>query len=109
MVTAARLGELRWPRSGFVVTSDGYDGAPGGRSDHNPAGTAASTERNTRPAPAQGTRHRDPGGGTAAHQPVGIAGMLYGVTMWIGDRWDSRGPSMAPWAAMMRWQASRMS
>ena len=37
-----------------------------------------------------------------AVQPGGGAGMLYGVTMWIGDGTDSMGPSMAPWACMMR-------
>jgi beta-glucosidase len=40
---------------------------------------------------------------------VGSAGMVYGVTMWIGDRADAIGPSMAPWACMMMWHASRMS
>ena len=29
-------------------------------------------------------------------QAVGRAGMLWGVTIWIGDRTDSIGPSMAP-------------
>ena len=41
------------------------------------------------------------GGADPDRQAVGSAGMLYGVTMWIGDRTDSMGPSMAPWACMM--------
>jgi hypothetical protein len=45
----------------------------------------------------------------ARGQRVGGAGMLYGVTMWIGDGTDSTGPSMAPWACMMMRHASRMS
>ena len=42
-------------------------------------------------------------------QLVGITGTLYGVTTWIWDGTDPIGPSMAPCACMMIWQARRMS
>ena len=35
--------------------------------------------------------------------------MLNGVTTWICDCTEAMGPSIAPWACMMIWQARRMS
>ena len=34
-------------------------------------------------------------------RPLAARGCCKGVTTWIGDRTDSMGPSMAPWACMM--------